>query len=116
MCLIFGLLAGACGSDPQLFYTADTEANFLASCADNEAPDPLPLNAGTATTAERRDAENLRNLHNRICECALDRFELKIPYETFAEFDAELRANLEKPLQKASIEVLAGCIEQEGSL
>jgi hypothetical protein len=116
MCLIFGLLTAACGSDPQLFYNADTEANFLASCAEDETPDPLPLNAGSAAIAERRQAEDLRDLHNRICQCTLDRFELRIPYETFAEFDAELKADLEKPLQKASIAVLARCIEQEGSL
>jgi hypothetical protein len=116
LCLLLGLLAGACSSDSQLFYTAETGANFLTSCADYEAPDPLPLDAGEVARADRREAENLRSLQNRICQCAIDKFELKIPYETFAEFDAELKADLEKPLQKASVAVLASCIEQEGSL
>ncbi len=115
-CLIIAVLAGACGSDPQLFYTAETEENFLASCVDDDAPDPLPLDAGAAIQAERRQAENLRTLQNQICQCAIDQFEQKIPYSTFAEFDAELKADLEKPLQKASTEILASCIEQEGSL
>jgi hypothetical protein len=110
------VLAGACGSDPQLFYTAETEANFLASCADTDVPEPLPLDADSATTAQRRQAVNLRDLQNRICQCAIDQFEQRIPYSTFAEFDAELKADLEKPLQKASTDVLAACIEQEGSL
>lgn len=116
-CLILtAVLAGACASDPQLFYTAETEANFLASCADRDLPEPLPLDADTETTAERRQEVNLRNLQNRICQCAIDQFEQRIPYRTFAEFDAELKADLEKPLQKASTEILASCIEQEGSL
>ncbi|MFW2383379.1 MAG: hypothetical protein ACN4GZ_16615 [Acidimicrobiales bacterium] len=116
MCLVIAIMAGACGSDPQLFYTAETEANFLASCADTDTPEPLPLDAEAATTAQRRQDENLRGLQNRICECAIEQFEQRIPYRTFAEFDAELRADLQKPLQKASIEIVAACIEEEGSL
>ena len=116
LALMISVIAAACGSDPQLFYTTDTEANFLVSCADSDRPEPPGGDASADDLAEFQAAENLRDLQNRVCQCAIDRFRLKVPYSTFAEFDAELKADLEKPLQAASNEVLAECVAIEGDL
>lgn len=110
------LLAASCGSDPQQFYTAETEANFLASCADTSTPEPLPLDADPAERQTRLEQENLRALQTQICQCTISSLEQKVGYNRFEEYDSELRADLARPLQTAIRNELINCIKQEGAL
>ncbi len=110
------LLAASCGSDPQQFYTAETEANFLASCADTSTPEPLALDADAETRQTRLEEENLRSLQTEICRCTINSLEQKVGYQRFEEYDSELRADLSRPLQTAIRIELINCIKQEGAL
>lgn len=110
------LFAASCGSDPQQFYTAETEANFLASCADTAIPEPLALDVDADIRSARLEAENLRNLQNQVCQCTIDSLEQKVGYKRFEEYDSELRADLSRQLQTAIRNELINCIKQEGAL
>lgn len=110
------LLAASCGSDPQQFYTAETESNFLASCANTATPEPLALDVDADVRTNRQDEENLRALQNQICQCTIDSLEQKVGYKRFEEYDSELRADLSRPLQTAIRIELINCIKQEGAL
>lgn len=110
------LLAASCGSDPQQFYTAETEANFLASCADTSTPESLALDADAETRQTRLEEENLRSLQTEICRCTINSLEQKVGYQRFEEYDSELRADLSRPLQTAIRIELINCIKQEGAL
>ncbi len=110
------LLAASCSSDPQQFYTTETEANFLASCADTGTPEPLALDAEADVRNARKEAESLRSMQNRVCQCTIDSLEQKVVYDRFEEYDGELRADLSRPLQTAIRNELVNCIQQEGTL
>lgn len=114
--LVSVLAIGACGSDPQLLFTEENESNFLASCADERVPEPLPLDADAQTQELRRQEVALREMQNGVCECTITALARELTFARFAEFDAALKADLGQPLQPKVNQELAICVMEVGQL
>lgn len=83
-------------SDPvQTDYTAQQTENFFAACT-------VPVEDSI--------------LQARLCQCVFERVQTEIPYERFAEIDAELVLD---PLAELPTElnvIIAGCVIEEADL
>lgn len=105
-----GLVAGACGEDPPLAYTVETEANFMASCS---GPPPARAEPGDAEAATQ---VRVANIQRDICECVYDDTKSGLNYSRFSEYDAQLKADLTRELQAFVTTIVANCVTQEVKL
>ncbi len=85
----------SCGDEIPTDYTAETRDGFFAACL--QTPEDNFLQA-------------------RLCQCVFDAAALEIPYERFAEIDAELTLNPLAPLPEELTSIMAQCVIDEADL
>lgn len=88
------LLVGGCGSDPPADYSDENRTNVLAACA----------------------SDTDRPIVADVCACTYRSIRTRLPYERFAEIDAELGGRPGAALPPDVLELMAECIIEVGEL
>jgi hypothetical protein len=89
------LWGSACGADGPSEYSDENREAFLAACSDGES-DGL--------------------YEQRVCRCAYDEAEATMSFERFREISDELAEAEEPALPEDMLDLLAGCVIEEGDL